>query len=151
MNASTFQIIAIVCFIIATVFLLITIYLFFHYDIRSVYQFLSGKSAIREIDEIKTMSNRVTGHQVNQVLMDLESTKTEKIYQDYLNVSDFKANQSPKFDSKSSSEMPTTVLGGVDTTVLNSETIDLSDRQLEEEIKFCLEEEIKIIHSDVII
>lgn len=151
MNATTFQIIAIVCFIIAAVFLLITIYLFFHYDIRSVYQFLSGKSAIREIGEIKTMSNRVTGHQVNQVLMDLESTKTEKIYQDYLNVSDFEANQSAEFDLKYSSEMPTTVLSGVDTTVLNSETIDLSDRQLEEEIKFCLEEEIKIIHSDVII
>lgn len=135
MSASLMGTIAIICFVIAIVFLIVSVYLFFHYDIVTIYNFLNGKTAIREIEKLQTKSPTTQfKNRINIVELE-DKNKTEKIDQEYI-----------KEES-----VDTVVLQGLDTTVLNSETIDLTHKEIKEDIQFELEEEIKIVYTKDVI
>ena len=125
MQASTFQIIAIICFVLALISFLITIYFFIHYDIKKVYNFLTGKTALNEIKQISEESNT---HKKNNFTIIKDKDKTKEITND--------------FDKNLISEN-TMILAGNETTVL--------DNSIDEEINFVLEDEIIVIHTNKII
>lgn len=136
MSASLMGTIAIVCFIIAVIFLVISVYLFFHYDIITIYNFLNGKTALREIEELQKKSPTTQfKNRINIVELE-DQNKTEKINQAYL---------------KEENYSDTVLLSGLDTSVLNSETIDLTHKVVKEDIQFELEEEIKVVYTKDVI
>lgn len=138
MNTDILNIIEIICFVLAGLFLLISIFIFFHYDIINVYNFLTGKAALREIDEIRAQK-----HAYNKK-SSINFTKTE----DKNKTKEIKINleQTTLLDDQIS-----TTFDQPGTTVLNSDTQDLTMNEYDEEIEFIIKENIMIIHSDRVI
>lgn len=139
MNTDILNIIKIICFVLAGLFLLISIFMFFHYDIINVYNFLTGKTASREIDEIRTQKHSFNKKSSINFTRTDEKNKTEKI--------EINLKQTTLLNN----EM-TTIIGESETTVLNcSDTQDLDNVDVDEDIEFILRENIMIVHSDRII
>ena len=127
MKASVFEIISRCCFALSAIFLIVTIFLYFHYDIKKVYNFLTRKTALNEINEISKgsyINKRKSGFVISQ-----DKNKTVEI----------------------SSDNVTRVLSEKETTILDNSTIELMDQQIDEEIVFILEEIEMVINTKEII
>lgn len=126
-----FKVIAIICFVLSVIFFIMTVFLYFHYDIKKVYNFLTGKTALNEIKEISK------GMHINKKKSDFiisqNKNKTEEILFN---------NEPISFNSK------TKVLDGDSTTILSSPTIDLMEQRVNEEIEFILEDTEMVINTE---
>ncbi len=131
MEAAMFKVIAIICFVLSVIFFIMTVFLYFHYDIKKVYNFLTGKTALNEIKEISK------GMHINKKKSDFiisqNKNKTEEILFN---------NEPISFNSK------TKVLDGDSTTILSSPTIDLMEQRVNEEIEFILEDTEMVINTE---
>ncbi|WP_027089410.1 hypothetical protein [Thomasclavelia saccharogumia] len=127
MEASTFAVVSIGCFVLSITFLIVTIFLYFHYDIKEVYNFLTGKTALSEINEISKgtyINKRKSG-----LVISKDENKTVEI----------------------SSDNMTRVLSEKETTILDNSTIELMNQRIDEEIIFILEETEMVINTKEII
>lgn len=90
MNAELLQMISVVSYILAVIFLLVAILLFFLLDIRSVIDDLSGKKEKRQIQELRAQNKQTEVNRNGQILYEVAAEKrrvtsdleqTHKLYQ----------------------------------------------------------------------
>ncbi len=70
MNAETIQIFAIISFIISGIFSVMAVILFFRLNIKAISDDLSGKTARRQVKELREQNRRPDSHKNNKIFYD---------------------------------------------------------------------------------
>lgn len=160
MSAELYQNISIVAFVLAAIFLLVAVILFFTFDIPAVLGELSGKTAAKQVAEIRAANkNAVAKRRKVSTSASTTQRATGKLKQNKTNQLT-KINQTNKIDETELLQPETemlvedTTLLSPETTLLNEETTLLSPETTllgAEEVVFEMLQDIEVVHTKEII
>ncbi len=125
MDANVFQIISIIAFVLSAACFVGAVVLFFKFDIRSVIGFLTGKTASKQIEEIREQSQNAGSKKSSPNALELEMQKSGRISQK-LTTSD-KQVVIPTADISDVTEVLSEELEGSEATQVLSEELEGSE------------------------